>query len=637
MTEFQLRPVRVYVLPFSEDVSSFNPERVILKFLPSGTIDIGALCYLRRCSEERRHQPDRGKRVDLSSLDSVRVQRVRAIIQCISERVQYGSGTPRTEYAKTLSIVAFVDWADGAGHHFSCYDEYSARSAYRAFVDYLWERIRRNEIRSCTAAKSSKYVLEFLTDLLGVDDLHRGLNLPRVKNSETQHTIPPSEVTQAKALSLCNAVFDGLTNLVLEEMPYPHRIEMPKYLGWAPSILWIFPLHQWFKTPSELASESDMTRYGLGYDYVEGRAYELSEILPSFASRKEARNCKQRTTRNITASNKDPRCKSRISAAMQAHNTFAIQFLANTGMNMAQMISLEWSGDYKVSTVRQKFKVVKWRAQGKWQSFEIQSVFLPAFKRFLELRKYLLNKSPCRWLFISLGVGHNETPQQMKASVVQYMYRNLRCIDPALPSITSRDWRAANVDWMLRKKIPISVAADVAQNTEEVIKDAYATGSPETHKAEMTVFFEKVSSVVLNETQVAKGGQEGPLGLCMDYGHPDAAVRISKAVPDCKNPEGCLFCNKYKVHADEHDTRKLISSRYCIQRTAPLALSLEHFEEVFGTVLSRINQLLTEIRKRAIDPAMVDRIEKSVEEMGELDDYWAAKLELLIGLDLISI
>jgi hypothetical protein len=304
-------------------------------------------------------------------------------------------------------------------------------------------------------------------------------------------------------------------------------------------------------------------------------------------------------------------------------------------MNLAQVLALEWSDEYKVCAGRQKFKVIKWRAKGKIQSFEIQSVFLKHFKNFIRLRHYILQGKSYERLFVSLGTNRLKAPEPMKDFIPRRMYSRLRDIDPTLPNITPRQWRAASIDWMFRMKIPLSVAADVAQNSESAIKTSYTAGSPETHREEMTSFFNRISSVVLSESQKIEGAQEGPVGLCVNYGAPSALQSKSRFFPDCRNPEGCLFCGQYKVHADEHDTRKLVSCRYCIRCVEPLASSKEHFEGVFGSVLERIQQLLSEIGQRAKDSSMVERVEKSVDENGELDVYWLAKLEMLIQLNLV--
>ncbi len=636
MSQYQARPVVVYVLPLPKKVTALNPEQVIFDFPPKGTLDIGALCYLRRDFDGPRRRRDAGKRVDHSSLDTERVENVRLLIQFIADRFEQTGRSPTTVYGETsLGIVTFLDWADGAGHHRAFYDEPSARTAFRDYVDSLWEKYRLRDIASSTAARQCKYTLDFLSELLGVDDLHRGLNLPTKKSNDAQPTLPPIENTQARAISLCSALFYGLSNLVIDNKTFPHNIEMPKYLGWAQSNIWVFPLHEWFRTPIEIAGDEDKRPHALGYNFSEGRVSLVDEIINFFPTRRHAVVCRRLAASNIRISNQDARHKFRISASMQAHHAFSILFLAYTGMNLTQLLELEWNDEYEVSTIRQKFKVIKWRAHGKIQSFEIQSVFFPDFKRFLALREFILNGRPCRWLFFSLGVGHNALPQQLRYYSPRQMYQRLRRIDPTLPNITPRQWRVADVDWMLRKEVPIAIASDVVQNTEETLKAAYAAGSPEVQKDEMTAFFEKVSSVVLQEAQEIEGSQEGPVGICTGYGRPSAPGGVPKT-PDCRNPEGCLFCDNYKVHADEHDTRKLVSCRYCIQKTAPLASSVEHFNEVFGLVLTRIDSLLVEIGQRAKDPDMPNRIIESVEEFGELDGYWAAKLELLMTLDLIS-
>lgn len=637
MSRLQSRPTSIYILPFDGDISLLKPEQAIIDFPPRGTLDIGSICYLRRDFNSKARKREHGRLVDLSSLDQQRIGRVREIVLLFSNKIKYESRSPTTVNNEArMGCIDFLDWADATGHHQAILDDSSARTAFAAYVDYLWDKCRRHEIKNNTAARTCGYVLDFLSEYFQVDDFHRGLNIPKRKLSDTQATVPPSENSQGRALSLCQTVFRGLTNLVLSGAPFPHRIEMPKYLKWSQKYLWVFPISEWFRTPREVDLQDPTSDHYKAYIFSEGRLAEVSEIAHLFNSSRMALQCRRRAVATLTKANGNPRSEYRMSMAMYALNTFAILFLANTGMNLSQVQELEWSDDYWVANGRQKFKVVKWRAQGKIQSFEIQSVFMKEFKIFLRLRDFLLDGVEYSRLFFNLGVGRRNAPKPMKHFAPRHMYSRLQDIDPDLPVITPRQWRAGNIDWMLRAKVPVAVAADVAQNNEQTIQSSYAAGSPETHKEEMTAFFNKVSTVVLNETQQLQGGQEGPVGLCTDYGHPLSSQSRPKFSPNCRNPEGCFFCDRYRVHADEQDTRKLVSCRYCIQRTAPLASSVEHFDEVFGAVLARINQLLMEIAQRATDPLMVQRVERSVEEDGELDSYWLAKLELLVQLDLIA-
>lgn len=308
MIQFQSRPVTIYVLPFPTKVTALNPEQVIFDFPPKGTLDIGALCYLRRDFDGPRRRRDEGKRVDHSSLDAERIENVRILLQFICDRFEHTGRSPTTVYGETsLGIVTFLDWADGAGHPRAFYDEPSARAAFRDYVGSLWEKYRRREIASGTAARLCKYTLDFLSELLGVDDLHRGLNLPTKKNNDTQPTLPPLENSQARAISLCSTLFHGLSALVIDKKPFPHCIEMPKYLGWEPSILWVFPLVEWFRTPDEIAKINAQDDHVLGYNFAEGRLSEVGELLRVYPVRRNAVQCRRRAVVNLRNSNADPR------------------------------------------------------------------------------------------------------------------------------------------------------------------------------------------------------------------------------------------------------------------------------------------------------------------------------------------
>lgn len=66
------------------------------------------------------------------------------------------------------------------------------------------------------------------------------------------------------------------------------------------------------------------------------------------------------------------------------------------------------------------------------------------------------------------------------------------------------------------------------------------------------------------------------VGICSNYGNPNPLSNALVKV-NCKSPEGCLFCDKYRIHADEKDARKLISCRYYLQKTAQLSNNKEKF------------------------------------------------------------
>ncbi len=62
------------------------------------------------------------------------------------------------------------------------------------------------------------------------------------------------------------------------------------------------------------------------------------------------------------------------------------------------------------------------------------------------------------------------------------------------------------------------------------------------------------------------------------------------------------------------------------------AASHEHYEQTFLPVIQRIDERIDEIR--GLVPDIVERVSAEV-DAGELDRYWASKLEMLQELELM--
>jgi hypothetical protein len=227
----------------------------------------------------------------------------------------------------------------------------------------------------------------------------------------------------------------------------------------------------------------------------------------------------------------------------------------------------------------------------------------------------------------SLGRGISQLSEKALESILL----SLRAIDPNVPQIRSRAWRAGKSDWLLRNVDP-ATAAVVLQNAVPTVLRAYAEGSPTTQEDELGQFFEDLRGVVIAKGERVANAVERAVGVCTSFGSPHQNA-IAPIASDCRRVEGCLFCDKFKIHADERDTRKLISCRYCIERTAHLSESEEQFHRLFGPIFERIKMLLEEIERK--QPGIVVPIEHEV-NAGELDPFWARKLEVLVDLDLIA-
>jgi hypothetical protein len=570
--------------------------------------------------------------VDLGSFAAERAERVLALISHISDDLRHSGRRTETVRDAATRFVVFMFWADTNGHHDVLNSAETARPVIHAYAKHLRERVMTNVISINSAVRQQNAVFGLLERFLEVDNLIRSVNLLRKNPAAREITSPPDEDSQARVLRLCESLFDGLASFVLDVKPYPHALAVPKYLNYSNNALWIFPTTSWFM-PLQMLIDGK-TRFSRGYNYSQGRISTTQELqaMEGFSGNKQiAQNAINKAKRQLRIANTDPNHSQRLRLGMIALNAFILLFLAQTGMNWAQVVNLTWADEYNVSATHQAFRTIKWRAGNMKVTFELPVSFMPTFRRCLELRKYLLGNQSCDWLFFTLGVNQGGRPIEIKSGGTNNIYQTLRRIDPNLPVVTPRQWRAAKSDWLIRNTDP-STAALVLQNTERTVLASYAAGSETSHLEELTHFFDSVSETVIAKGQIIEGGISRAVGYCSAYGAPYKAAESTLVQPDCKGPEGCLFCDKFKVHADETDTRKLISCRYCLRLTAPLVASNERIHTMLDPIFNRIEDILTEISRR--DKALVLRVTKEVEEDGELDPYWARKLEMLMEIGL---
>lgn len=642
---YSARSTVEFSLPLDEGITILHPEKAILWFYASHAIDMGALCYLRRSSEKRLSN-GAGRRVELASFDQQRARKIQSFISFLSEEIAHSGKRRTTLHAGAASFIRFMDWSD-RNQHINVLDcEAAARATFRSFVAHLRERVNQNSFSVNTAARLQNEVLDLLSGFMGVDNLYQGINLLRKRESATETTMPPCENAQAKVLSLCSALFNGLTELVLEEKPYPFHMLMPKYLEWPEDRIWIFPTSRWCTPPYLLAERHTLKHPHWAYNYADGRLATVSEIAEHCSSsndlyikagKKSSATRLLKNAKNIIVSaNADPHHIHRRYAAMLALNSFVLLFVAHTGMNMQCVRDLSWSDEFDVEVDGQGFRTIKYRANNREVNFRIEVIFLPIFKRFLKLRKYLLDGASYNRLFFSLGANVSKAPAEIGTYLIHALFISLRMFDPHLPKVMPKQWRVSKSNFFLMRKEDPATAALIMQNSENTLLKSYAAGSPTRAMEEMTSYFDQVARVVVNKEQPIAQGVDGPVGACASFGAPHQVADHVLVTPDCKKPEGCFFCDKHRVHADERDTRKLLSCRFCIHQTSHLSATEEHFQRLFGPVLARIQQILDEVCRMAENKEMVERVTREVEEEGELDPYWESKMELLINLELVA-
>jgi len=643
-TGYTVRPYVVLVLPLNEEVDYLRPEQVVVS-IENLSIDFGALCYLNRPNNRRisRNYEVASRLVNLESINSIRRKQINKSLKYFSALITDGGKRPITVYSIILSFVNLMDWADDNGYESILNGGEATKSAFRAFVKYIEGRFMLHEIEQDFASREQYRALSNLEAITGDSKLATGINLLS-RSRDSEGTLPATDIQFGQVLSMCESIFLGMSKLVLEQKPYPFKLQMPKYLGWNDNHMWVFPGARWCIPPHLHEAIDTLPNLSYAYDFKYGTVKTFDEIIHrySYTTRGKveigtghANQAINGANSVILSANNDSRSSHRLKAAMQAHNSFLLLFVAQTGLNASVTRQLEWDESIKIGPAQFGFREIKWRAEGKEINSQIRTKFLPLFKRFIELRAYILNGEPFQYLFLSLGKLPC-VPHQLSLAVLHNHYKTLKSIDPYLPKLGTRKLRATAHDWYNRH-IDKAITARVFGHSEDTINKAYEAGSPNTHLNEMSNYLEKVHQKVISSKVIGQnyseneGGVKGPLGTCEAAKSPVPISADVPVQPDCIDQAGCLFCNHHHVTANEEDTRKLASCAYVIQQ----AIYLPGAEQHFKPSLDQIDGCLNVVRTFDGCAEMVDWVVLDVNQNGNLDPYWAEKLILLDNLEVI--
>lgn len=621
------------VLQFPLDPGTLlqNPQEFIVK-IGYDSRDLGAYCFLRRSPQPR--QPKKPQEVVLSSFSSKRAGQVARLITILSAMVTDKGLRPQTIIALWDPAARFVDWADQSGHENCLSGGDETRVAFRGWTAFVEERLRRHEIKGITARLLQRTVRDILE--LHTDDKHlsRGLRLVNSKqgNSSTQ---PASSHDFIQVIAVNQALFDGLSDLVIRNRDFPHRIPMPVSLGWADSYLWCFPNCTWHIPPSRRVEGSTLAKASWAFDYENGEVATAGTIRKHYKRPYAAMRAVARAHATLAASNVDPYCRMRFSLAKLASDAFLFLFLANTGCNLAVAMAIETDGTLDTVTANQSFRALKFRAGGKVVSVVTPASFVPTFRKFIELRKYLLRGQNYPYLFFAIR-GRTDKEfvlDEVHDEVFDRLFCVLRGILPEVKVIGPRAIRAS-VDDYYRRTHDRSITARVMARSEAVTDKHYLAGSPIDHQDELTLFLEKVSKAARDQKVVAsqrrpagsKVLEEG--GSCSSFGHPQALVP-DVVVPDCRS--GCLFCANRILIANHVDARKVASAAYLMEQLIMGPLSEEELRP-------KIEKCEEDLRSIAAFPGcdeMVRFVRKDVSENGNLTPYFRDKFDLFLELGVL--
>lgn len=634
---YTTHPIVTLELPLRADIRIARPEQVVLK-IGMGYHDLGSYCYALRSNKTREKWLSR--KVVQSSFLKQRPKQICEVIKALDRLNNDAGKSLETVFNYASYFKKFIDWADVNTFHNCLAGGEKTKQAFEAWYVELHERYKRHEISGQARNAALAYVSELLESVTGLEDLRKIFRKVTRHPSFGSGTEPAQEHDFAHALALNQAIFDGFCSLVLESRSFPFKLEMPNSLGWKDSFLWVFPEQMWSLPPHVWGSAREkLTKARWAYDFEHGRLATIEEISGRYAegSQYTLASVAIANAQNVlNKANSDDHHWTRVMLGMLAYNAFMFLFFANTGCNESVARQIETEGKIDMRSLNQSFRSIKYRAGGKPISLRVPIAFLPSLRRFMELRGWLLKGSDFPYLFFSFGEHNAGTPTQILRSPLVKGYTSLLRIDPNLPNWGPRKIRATVSDHYQRH-YNLSVTAQVLQNTVQTAERSYNAGSSVDHRAEMSLFLERIAETSRQQLVMKDGsdlGKSKPLeegGHCDSYGHPKAVVEGLPIQPNCKQGQGCLFCQHRVLIAGEEDARKVASAAFVMEQ-----MILGQLHEV--TLRPLIRKCDDDLEKIANFPGcreMVCGIKKDVFENGNLTPFFADKFQLFLELGLI--
>ncbi len=598
--------------------------------------DIGSLAFQKRKRQKNKNGTISLKSVlvDISSLNVRREHAISNLIEEIATRVKTGQLRDISAEGKIRSVISFIDWCDINGFGQVLDDVKYGITGYREYSNYLEQRLRHNSVSLHTAVVAQENARFAISVIFSIDEdkMSQGIRRIRGNHNAANKTVPPSDNDVSEVLSVCMSFFNGAYDFLINFQKFPFKIALPS------EDVWLLPSKPKFLATKEYLSSRD--EWGMGqwaWNFEDGTINNYIDIAEKY--NKSTLPLKISTARQMTINakksldfeNKNKEAPIRQRIALLANNCFNLMFFANTGMNLSQAKNLHCPETYNTSSSSIGFKSVKYRANGKEVEFVISSKFIDVFKKYIELRRYILKDFDYKYLlFTKESTKHK--PNQLSACSLRQITRGLRRNFYAnLNYINTRKWRANKSDFLIRTT-DVATTALVLQNTEASVVRSYIEGSEQDHTNEISRYWARLDEIV-NLKQSKNSGEPIAVGSCRKPNFPEVEAINSAITPDCKQPEGCLFCTHFAAHADEQDLRKLHSLSYVINECVHLAQSVEHHNAIFGQVLKRINMIVEHISSKSEDlNSLNESVKNDVFTNENLSPYWGKKLSMLVSI-----
>lgn len=565
-----------------------------------------------------------GIMVDKNSFDSKRKIILTYIIEdIIIKRVQKGSGKSNSTINQCLiKIINFLNWANENNLCFLKNIE-DATSVFWQYTYYLKDRIRLGTYSQGDAHRNHQEAYTMLHAIFNDTENKLLVGNKIITNKRSGTLSKSSKADQKYHAKFCYNLFHQLTDFLLEKKDYPFKLEMPS------GDIWCMPSQRNFVNNNENCPD--------WFDYDTGKILSIEEMLnlKKLKYPNDAKKNKERFLKNIDKHNLNTRSHKRLYLGHRALMAYYLYFLTATQMNDSVAATLLWNNDYKIEKDKQKFKNIKYRARNKPVEFQLQSRMIKDFQKFLTLRDYLLDGNDFEYLFfVRDGVKPKLSTDQKTGHFSSRINRIfIDTIDPKLPRLNSKQLRVNKTNQVI-KQDGIIAASQLAQSSINTMINSYQGESQESTDEQFGEYFNLLNQDIFREDE---NEINTAVGRCKKPDQAESDIALKGISIDCSKSEGCLFCKHYGLHADDEDIKKIYSLKYVINESRYIAKNEDHFIEVYGIILNRIDNIISQIIKEGRQSKEnIDLFQKDVFENENLHPYWEYKLNTLIKMGVLA-
>ena len=532
-------------------------------------------------------------------------------------RKMLGGIREATFITEVQDFVRFGFWADANGHQ----DYLICPSAYRkaliAYTEMLNDRLRNKEISQNSASSSQRVPFdnshllfpENTLDIVGgIQRIPVATKMQLSANKDNTKRLGDIDIV----FPYHTAIFRGLAKFVCGGYIFPFKLQLPK------EDCWVIPSRRGFALTKQQVEKTD-SRFRI-WDIQTGELKKISDF-PT-ANQKYVSEKINEMAEALLAANADHRHDIRQFLAKFAHDSFLVMFEAVTGINESDARKMRWSGDYTITRKAIGLKSVKHRANKQVEYF-ITDIFESDLKLFFSLRQYLVGEHDYPYFFVGQYARDQlgSPLEKLHASVIlRHGQRVKNNMDNTIPILSYQLLREYRSKELLKENDP-EIAAALSNHTVDTLANNYIKPSVAEAEYELTTYYKKV---VVRVDEVRLSLTDTPAGACEDYGHPVKLLDVASVEPDCKNFQGCLFCDHFVVHARREDIVKLNSLLFVVSSSTDVCDTPEIYHAIYDPIINKVNSLLKGISELSPEMASLCRaVEQEVFVQERLTVYWA--------------